>query len=170
VSVIVVMGVSGAGKSLIGSRIAERLGAAMIDADDYHTPENRAAMAAGRPLTDETRWDWLRAVGRAARDASAEGDVVVACSALRRSYRDLLREEIGPLRFLFLDGPPSLLEARLTARRGHFMPAGLLASQLATLEPPGADEPDATRIDLSPPAEAVVEAALAALAPGRPAP
>lgn len=140
-SPIVVMGVSGSGKTRVGRLLAEQLGAEFIDADDLHSVENKAKMSSGIPLTDEDRVPWLRAVADAARTAHEQGrNAVVACSALRRSYRDLLREASGGLIFVHLDGSREVLAERLGARKGHFMPAGLLDSQLATLERLDADE------------------------------
>jgi len=134
-SPVIVMGVSGSGKTLVGRLLAEHLGADFIDADDLHSVANKAKMNSGMPLTDEDRAPWLRAVALAARDVHEQGrNVVVACSALRRVYRDLLREASGDLIFVHLDGAREVLAARLGARVGHFMPAALLDSQLGTLE------------------------------------
>lgn len=139
---ILVMGVCGVGKSTIASALAATLGGRLIEADDHHSEGNVRAMSEGRPLTDEQRWPWLAAVAAAAADArrEADGPVVIACSALKRAYRDRLREALGPLPILHLSGPAALLGQRLKARRSHFMPPALLDSQLAVLEPPGADE------------------------------
>ncbi len=147
---LVVMGVSGAGKSVIGSLLAERLGLPFADADDLHPASNVRAMAAGRPLTDDDRWPWLDAVGAALARASTSG-LVMACSALKRSYRDAIRAKAPDARFVHLDGTPELLRARIGARTGHFMPAALLDSQLAALEPLAPDEPGMTvSIDQTP--------------------
>jgi gluconokinase len=137
--IVVVMGVTGCGKSTVGAELARERGWPFIDGDDLHPASNVAKMAAGVPLTDEDRWPWLTAI-RARMDAwsGSGGSGVVACSALRRVYRDVLRG--GGVRFVFLDVDPGVLAARLGARRGHFMKAGMLESQLATLERPGADE------------------------------
>lgn len=139
---VVVMGVSGCGKSTVGALLAARLGVPFIDGDSLHPPANLALMAAGTPLTDEDRWPWLRAVGAAL--ASAPHGAVVACSALRRGYRDVLRQSAPGAFHVHLDGPRALLERRLTARSGHFMPATLLDSQLATLEHLDPDEAGVT--------------------------
>jgi gluconokinase len=144
---VVVMGVSGCGKSTVGRALAEARRAVFIDADDLHPPENLARMAAGVPLDDEARAPWLDAVAAAITARSGAGDsVVVACSALRRRYRDVLREA-GPVQFVLLDASEALLRDRLAERPDHFMPASLLADQLATLERPGPDEPDAMVVD-----------------------
>jgi carbohydrate kinase (thermoresistant glucokinase family) len=161
---IVVMGVSGCGKSTVGELLATDLRVDFLDADDLHTPEHKAKMHAGTPLTDADRWPWLAKVG-AAMKAETDGgrSVVVACSALRRVYRDALREAAaGPVFFVHLHGTRDLLERRLGKREGHFMPPALLDSQLATLEPLQADEAGVV-VDIAlPPAEAVA-AAVAAL-------
>lgn len=138
--IVVVMGVSGAGKTTIGSRLAEALGAAFVEGDAFHPPANVAKMRAGVALTDEDRRPWLAALAEALARHRARGeDVVLACSALTRRYRAALRA--GPEAiFVHLDGAPDLIAARLRARPDHYMPASLLASQLAILEPPGADE------------------------------
>lgn len=136
---IVVMGVSGAGKSTVGQALARRLGAPFVDADDLHPPANITKMRAGTPLVDADRMPWLDLVGAALAEAPAPG-VVVACSALRRAYRDRLRRAAPDVVFVALEGDPELLAERMGARAGHFMPATLLASQLASYEAPGADE------------------------------
>lgn len=138
---LVVMGVSGSGKTTVAVRIAELLGRPFAEADDMHPPANVAKMSAGIPLTDEDRAPWLRTV-RDWLSAQAElgAGAVVTCSALRRSYRDVLREAAGGVRFVHLDGDPELIAARMTERKGHFMPPGLLRSQLDTLEPLRPDE------------------------------
>lgn len=149
---LVVMGVSGSGKSTVGRLVAERLGAGFVDADDLHPAANVAKMTAGAPLTDEDRAPWLTKVGRTLAAAGPEGRVV-ACSALKRAYRDLIRAEAPGVVFAELDGTPELLAARMAARPGHFMPTSLLESQLATLEP--LEEGEAgVRLDVArPPAE-----------------
>ena len=136
---VCVMGVSAAGKSTVGAALADALGVPFVDADDLHSDANRAKMASGTPLTDEDRWPWLDAVGARFRDAEATG-LVMACSALRRVYRDRIRAVAPDVVFVHLDGSRELLAARAAARTDHFMPAALLDSQLATLEPLGADE------------------------------
>ncbi|MDY0908596.1 gluconokinase [Microbacterium sp. CFBP9034] len=138
---IVVMGVSGSGKSTVAAALAVTLGGVYLDADDLHPAENVAKMSAGTPLTDEDRMPWLRAVGEAmVRETSRGRLAVVACSALRRRYRDVLRETGGDVFFIALEGSAELLTERITVRTEHFMPPTLLASQLALLEPLEADE------------------------------
>lgn len=134
---LVVMGVSGCGKSTVGRALATALAADFVDADDLHPPGNIARMARGEPLTDADRWPWLETCGTA---LAALPRGVLACSALRRSYRDRLRAAVPDLRLVFLSAPPAMLADRLAHRPGHFMPPQLLQSQLATLEPPGDDE------------------------------
>ena len=156
---IVVMGVSGAGKSLIGSLLAERIDGTFIDADDLHSVEATTKMGSGIPLTDDDRWPWLDRVGaRLAEDVARGTRPVVACSALRRAYRDRLRGTVaGPILFVLLRGTRDVLEKRLDARAGHFMPATLLDSQLRTLEEFAPDESGIiVSIDRAP--ESIVEA------------
>jgi gluconokinase len=142
VGYVLVMGVSGAGKSTIGKALADRIGAGFIEADDYHPAENIRLMSNGEPLSDAHRWPWLQTVAEAARrERQRQGrPVVIACSALKRSYRDVLRQALGPLSIVHLSGSVETIRARLEGRRGHFMPIELLGSQLAILQPPGADE------------------------------
>lgn len=136
---LVVMGVSGSGKSTVGKRIADELGADFVDADDLHPSENKERMAAGLPLRDSDRWPWLRTVGEHL--AAAPAGMVVACSALRRSYRDALRASDPSVFFIHLAGPQELVAQRMAGRGHEFMPDSLLASQYATLEALGGDEP-----------------------------
>ncbi len=133
---ILVMGVSGSGKSTIGRALADSLGAGFIEADDYHSPRNVEKMAAGQSLSDEDRWPWMKAISQAAEaEMARRGDcVVIACSALKKSYRDFLRAQLGAISIVHLSGPRELIQARLQARQSHFMPVELLASQIATLE------------------------------------
>jgi gluconokinase len=156
---IVVMGVCGSGKSTVGRALAAALGLPFVEGDDLHPPRNVALMAAGTPLTDEDRGDWLRTLAEVLAGAAARRQgVVVSCSALKRSYRDLLRRGAPALRLVFLHGTPALLAERLQQRSGHYMPASLLDSQLQTLEPPG-DEEHPVRLDIAAPAAALVAAA-----------
>lgn len=167
---VVVMGVSGSGKSTVGRLLAARLGAGFVEGDDLHPPDNVARMAAGIPLTDDDRRGWLLALAqRLAAARSAGRSLVVSCSALKRSYRDLLRGAAPDLALVHLVGAPALLEARLAARIDHFMPPALLASQLETLELPAADE-RAAALDTAAPPELLADQAaawLAALPPPR---
>lgn len=137
------MGVSGSGKSTLGAALADVLNATFIDADDLHPARNIAQMAGGAPLTDAMRWPWLEACGA----AMAEQDrVVLACSSLKRSYRDLLRAQVDGVQFVYPHITHDVIRARLDARAGHFMQAGLLDSQFDTLDEPARDE-DHIRID-----------------------
>lgn len=138
---LVVMGVSGSGKSTIGSLLGERTGVPFIDGDALHPPSNVAKMAAGEPLDDDDRWPWLRAIGQTIADGVAAGaPMVVACSALKRRYRDELRSIVPDLRFALLTGSREILDGRVRSRSDHFMPAALLDSQLHALEPLEPDE------------------------------
>lgn len=137
VPALVVMGVSGAGKSLVGEKVAQRIGGTILDADGLHPRSNVEKMASGQPLDDADRLPWLKLVAQ--RIASEPGPLVVACSALKRSYRDTLSEGNNVV-FVLLDGDRDILLERLKQREGHFMPASLLASQLDTLEPLEMDE------------------------------
>ena len=134
---LVFMGVSGCGKSTIAELYAQRTGATLIEADVFHPPANIAKMSAGIPLTDDDRAGWLAVMADRLAEGKARGEaMVVTCSALKKAYRDRLRQADPDLFFVFLDGSQELLQARLDARKGHFMPPGLLGSQLATLERP----------------------------------
>jgi len=136
------MGVSGSGKSTLGALLARRLDCPFLEGDDFHDAQAVAKMSAGQPLDDGDRWPWLDRLGLAAGEVvSSSGRVVAACSALRRGYRERLRAAIGaPTRFVLLDAGQDELLRRLTRRSGHYMPASLLDSQLATLERPDPDE------------------------------
>lgn len=151
---LIVMGVSGVGKTTVAQALAERIGGRYIEADEFHPPENIAAMAAGTPLTDAMRQPWLERLAEAMRQARASQPntpVVVACSALKRSYRDVLRAKNPEAIIVYLAADPDVIRARITARTDHFMPPSLLESQLATLEPPALDEACVTvDADLSP--------------------
>ncbi|GAA1255962.1 gluconokinase [Arthrobacter pascens] len=133
---LVVMGVSGCGKSTIGAQLGERLGVPFFDGDDFHPPANKAKMAAGIPLDDDDRAPWLAEIGAAlATPAGGAGSRIIACSALKRSYRDLLRSFAPDLVFIHLSGEAATISRRLNGRAHEYMPSSLLASQLATLEP-----------------------------------
>ena len=135
---IVVMGVSGAGKTTVARALADRMGAEFVDGDDLHSDAARAKMGAGHALNDDDRWPWLDRVGA----ALAAGRRVVACSALKRAYRDRIRAGAGPgLRFVYLVAEPAAMRARVASRASHYMPASLVDSQFAALEAPH-DEPD----------------------------
>jgi gluconokinase len=137
----VVMGVAGSGKTTVGAMLARRLGVDFVEGDDYHPLENLQRMASGIPLTDEDRAGWLQALASRLREASAaQRGLVMTCSALKRSYRDVLRAAAPELQFVFLTGPRGVIAERLAGRRGHFMPPNLLDSQFAALEEPAADE------------------------------
>jgi carbohydrate kinase (thermoresistant glucokinase family) len=154
---LVIMGVSGSGKSTIGEALAARLGWLYEDGDKFHPPANVAKMSAGHPLSDEDRWPWLRAIAvEIDRVCSIGSHVVMACSALRRAYRDVLVHGRGDIRIIYLDGTEALIANRLSLRRGHFMPPGLLASQFATLEPPTADERPVT-VSIDAPVDKIVD-------------
>lgn len=160
---IVLMGVSGSGKTEVGKRLAIRLGWRFLDADDFHPPENVRKMASGIPLDDADREPWLARLASELADAIDRGQpVVLACSALKRAYRQRLGLPDLAVRLVQLDGPRELLLKRVEQRAGHFMPATLLDSQLATLEPPAAAESPIV-IDASAPPEAIVGRITAAL-------
>jgi len=160
---VIVMGVSGSGKTTLAISLAEALGWDFLEGDDLHPAANVGRMAHGIPLTDADRRPWLEAIGRWIDVHSAAGaSAVVSCSALRRSYRDVLRAGRPGVRFCHVAVDPDLLAERLSRRRGHYMPASLLASQLATLEPLEPDEPGVV-VDGDGTPDAVLHAALVAL-------
>jgi gluconokinase len=153
--VIVVMGVAGAGKTTVGERLAAGLGWRFLDADAFHAPESVAKMAAGTPLTDEDRAPWLERLRALILEALEAGaPLVLACSALRRTYRERLVVDPARVKLVYLHGSPELIARRLAKRRGHFMPPDLLASQYLTLEVPE----DALAVDVEGAPDAVVEA------------
>jgi gluconokinase len=154
---LVVMGVSGSGKSTIADRLSKRLDWTFEDGDRFHPASNIAKMSAGQPLTDEDRWPWLRAISdEIDRACKAAQHLVIACSALKRAYRDVLVHGRDDVRIIYLSGTQELIAKRLALRKDHFMPPGLLDSQFETLEPPDADEnPVTVSIDAS--VEAIVE-------------
>ena len=154
--IVLVMGVAGVGKTTIGQALATALGARFIDADDYHPPENVAKMKAGIPLQDADRWPWL---ARLNQELKQHSSAVLACSALKAVYRQKLADGVKDFRIVYLHGTPELIRERMTSRRHRYMPAALLDSQLATLEPPA----DAIAIDVAAPLEESVAAIVARL-------
>ena len=157
----VLMGVSGCGKSSVGSALAASLAGIYVDGDDLHPAANVAKMSAGIPLTDADRWPWLDKIGRCL--TLADETALIGCSALKRIYRDRIRQVVGaPVSFIHLAGSRETIQRRLQARRDHFMPPALLDSQFAALEPPGADE-RAITVDIDQPLDQVVAAILIAL-------
>jgi gluconokinase len=155
---IVVMGVSGSGKTTVGAALAQRLRVPYLDADTLHSPANVAKMAAGQPLSDVDRYPWLQRVGEWL--AGHKDGAVASCSALKRKYRDQLRAHCGLVQFVHLSGSAELIGRRLAARPGHFMPQALLQSQLVALEPLGDDERGVV-VDVSLDVPTIVDAALA---------
>jgi gluconokinase len=154
------MGVCGSGKSVVGAALARALNVEFVEGDTFHSEQNVKRMAAGIPLTDADRADWLRAIAQRIRKATDAGEgLVISCSALKRSYRALLRKDRGDIRFVFLRGTRELLNERLHNRKGHFMPASMLDSQLATLEEPGAEE-NAIACDIAQSPEDIVDAVM----------
>jgi carbohydrate kinase (thermoresistant glucokinase family) len=156
-TVAVVMGVSGAGKTTVGERLADRLNWEFAEGDRFHPPENVAKMQSGQPLTDADRAPWLAAIARTIGHWLERGTCgVIACSALKRDYRGRIIGDRPGVRVVYLQGSREQIAARLAARRGHFMPAGLLDSQFAALEPPGSDENPIT-VSIDQPVERIVE-------------
>lgn len=150
---VVIMGVSGCGKSSVGAGLAARLGLIYRDGDDLHPAENVAKMRAGVPLSDEDRWPWLDRVGQV---LQANAPVIVGCSALKRAYRDRIRATAGgPVTFVHLAGSQEVIAARMALRRGHYMPLALLDSQFAALEPPDAAE-EAISVSIDQPVQDIV--------------
>lgn len=164
--ILIVMGVSGAGKTRIGELLAERFGCGFLDGDQFHSAANKQKMAHGIALTDDDRWPWLAAIREAIEEKERAGETAVfGCSSLKRAYRDVLRggaEPDGKVRFVYLKGTYGRLRERLGHRTGHFFDPSLLRSQLDTLEEPGDDEAVTVSIDLAP--EAIVNEVVARLA------
>jgi gluconokinase len=154
---LVVMGVSGSGKSTIAEKLAARLGWSYEDGDKFHPASNVAKMSAGHPLTDEDRWPWLQAIAdEIDRVCKAGQRAVIACSALKRAYRDILVHGRSDVRIVYLRGTQELIAGRLAARENHFMPPGLLDSQFKTLEPPDAGENPVT-VSIDAPVDTIVD-------------
>jgi gluconokinase len=164
---LVVMGVSGAGKSTFTKAISQALDFPFMDGDDLHSLESVAKMQAGLALQDEDRWPWLDRVAGYLAQGSAQGDAVqgrvVACSALKRAYRDRIRLSLPGVQFIFLNGDRELIRTRMAARKGHFMQLELLDSQLRTLESPGVDEKDVMVLDTANPIDQLVKEATTVL-------
>lgn len=157
VCAVIVMGVSGSGKSTIAEKVAARLRWTYEDGDRFHPDSNVAKMSAGQPLTDDDRRPWLQAIAdEIDRVCKAGEHAVIACSALKRAYRDVLVHGRDDVRIVYLDGTQQLIASRLAARKGHFMPAGLLDSQFKALQPPGADE-HPVRVSIDASVEAIVD-------------
>lgn len=149
--ILIAMGVSGAGKSLIGEMLAERLSCSYTDGDAFHSAANKEKMHNGIPLTDDDRWPWLRTIRAAIEEKQRAGETAVfTCSSLKRSYRDVLRGTDTDVRFVYLKGSFEVLHERLKSRTGHFFDQSLLKSQLDTLEEPGPDEAIEVSIELTP--------------------
>lgn len=164
---LIMMGVSGSGKSTIAEKLAKRLRWRYEDGDRFHPASNIKKMSAGEPLTDQDRWPWLQAIADEIDRACKTGEhVVIACSALKRSYRDVLVHGRKDVRVIYLQGTPDLIASRLKLRKDHFMPPGLLASQFKTLEPPDASENVAT-VSIDAPVGAIVEDIIRQLQLGR---
>lgn len=158
--ILVLMGVSGSGKTTIGKLLAERLKWHFVEGDDYHPAANKAKMHAGIPLTDEDRKPWLESLARRIDQAKAAGEgVVLACSALKHAYQDELRHHLDVVHFVYLEGSEALIADRLAHRTGHFMNPSLLHSQIELVEPPV----DGLRVEIGPPPEIIVDTILAKL-------
>jgi carbohydrate kinase (thermoresistant glucokinase family) len=164
---IIVMGVSGSGKSTLAVGLSKSLGLRMKDGDELHLPESVAKMSAGIALEDADRWPWLDRIANylanSEQNPKGKSGGIVACSALKRIYRDRIRQQAGPVVFLFLDGKPDLIKQRMQDRKGHYMQAGLLDSQLQTLEKPSEDESDVIALSINQAVSDLLENAMARL-------
>jgi gluconokinase len=157
VTIVVMMGVSGSGKTTVARGVAQREGWRLLEGDSFHPPENVAKMHAGTPLTDDDRWPWLRAIAQEIDALRGRGEqAVVACSALKRAYRDILIGARSDVVLVYLQGSKALIAERLAERKGHFMPPALLDSQFATLEEPGPDEHPIV-VSIAPSPESIVD-------------
>jgi gluconokinase len=157
IDALIVMGVAGSGKTTVAQALAARTGWRFEDGDVFHPASNVEKMRSGQPLTDEDRWPWLRAIAAEIdRTRKADGHIIIACSALKRSYRDILIGSRLGVQLIYLKGSRDLIGQRLRARRGHFMPPALLDSQFATLEEPGSDE-RAVVVDVASTVDAIVD-------------
>ncbi|HMO18928.1 MAG TPA: gluconokinase [Oligoflexia bacterium] len=155
ITAIVVMGVSGSGKSTIGEKLAVRLGWRFFDGDDFHPEENKVKQSKGIPLNDDDRLPWLKNLSRLVASSENEGSLILACSALRRFYREIIVGSLPSVMFVYLQGTQELIGERLAERKGHFMNPALLPAQFATLEEPSEEE--AVHIDISPSPDEIVE-------------
>ena len=164
---IIVMGVSGSGKSTLAEGLSKSLGLRMKDGDELHLPESVVKMSAGIALEDADRWPWLDRIANylanSEQNPQGKSGAIVACSALKLIYRDRIRQQAGPVVFLFLDGKPGLIKQRMQDRKGHYMQAGLLDSQLQTLEKPSADESDVIALSIDQAVSNLLENAMAKL-------
>jgi gluconokinase len=155
------MGVSGSGKTVIGTLLARALGVEFVEGDTYHPAANIEKMSAGVPLTDHDREGWLHAIARRIKRATDDGNgVVVSCSALKRSYREMIRADAGRVQFIFLRGAQELIGDRIRGRKGHFMPPSLLDSQFSLLEEPSSDE-EVWVVDINDSPEAIAASLIA---------
>jgi len=147
---IILMGVSGSGKTSIGEALAEKIDAKFIDGDHLHSQHNIDKMASGIPLTDTDRYDWLKLIGEVGKKGIENNmNCIIACSALKKSYRDIIRVENENIKFVYLKGSFQLIESRLASRKGHYMPSGLLQSQFDVLEEPGSEETDIVTVEIN---------------------
>ena len=162
----ILMGVSSTGKTSVGTEVAHRLGIKLIDGDDLHPRANIIKMGEGHPLNDEDRAPWLERIRDAAFSLEHKSEIgIIVCSALKKKYRDQIRDGNSNVKFLFLHGSYDVILERMRQRKGHYMKESMLQSQFETLEVPGADEPDVISIDINAPFDEVVERCIQALQP-----